>query len=141
MRTESPSMLTTTQYSVGGYLLTISATETMDGRYSISLTLQKLGEFYTVQSYRGSPSASLQVRREMQSCTSGHLQGLDFAIHQTGVRRYYGIIAGLFYLHDEDYLTPQGTAYWRGVIYKHEVNDGEYDPMFVSIKYLLENWL
>ena len=94
-----------------------------------------------VQSYRGSPSASLQVRREMQSCTSGHLQGLDFAIHQTGVRRYYGIIAGSFYMHDEDYLTPQGTAYWRGVIYKHEVKDGEYDPMFVSIKYLLENWL
>ena len=94
-----------------------------------------------VQSYRGSPSAALQVRREMQSCTSGHLQGLDFAVLQTGARRYYGIIAGSFYMHDEDYLTPQGTAYWRGVIVKHQVKDGEYDPMFVSLDYLLRKWL
>lgn len=94
-----------------------------------------------VQSYRGSPSAALQVRREMQSCTSGHLQGLDFAVHQTGTRRFYGLIAGSFYMHDEDYLTPQGTAYWRGVIMKNEVNNGEYDPMFISLRYLLEKWL
>lgn len=93
-----------------------------------------------VQSYRGSPSAALQVRREMQSCTSGHLQGLDFAIHQTGTRRFYGLIAGSFYMHEEDYLTPQGTAYWRGVIVKHQVKDGEYDPMFVSMDYLLRKW-
>jgi len=93
-----------------------------------------------VQGFRGSPSAALQVRREMQSCTSGHLQGLDFAIHQTGTRRFYGLIAGSFYMHDEDYLTPQGTAYWRGVIVKHQVKDGEYDPMFVSMDYLLKKW-
>lgn len=92
------------------------------------------------QSYRGAPNARLQVLREMQSCTSGHLQGLDFHVHQTGDRRIYGIIAGSFYQHDEDYLTPQGTAYWRGVIVKHEVEDGQYDPMFVSLRYLLSNW-
>ena len=94
-----------------------------------------------VQAYRGSPSAALQVRREMQSASAGHLQGLDFAIHQTGSRRYYGLIAGSFYMHDDDYLTPQGTAYWRGVVYKNEVHDGEYDPMFVSLNYLLSRWL
>jgi hypothetical protein len=93
------------------------------------------------QSFRGAPNARLQVLREMQSCTSGHLQGLDFHVHQTNDRRIYGIIAGSFYQHDEDYLTPQGTAYWRGVIVKHEVERGEYDPMMVSIRYLLNNWL
>ena len=93
-----------------------------------------------VQTFRGAPNARLQVLREMQSCSAGHLQGLDFNVHQTGDRRIYGIIAGSFYQHDEDYLSPQGTAYWRGVIVKHEVQEGEYDPMFVSLRYLLENW-
>ena len=93
-----------------------------------------------VQTHRGAPSARVQVQREGQSCTSGHLQGLDFHIQQRGTRRDYGLIAGSFYMHEEDYLGPQGTAYWRGVIMKHEVEDGGYDPMFVSMRYLLENY-
>jgi hypothetical protein len=93
-----------------------------------------------VQTHSGAPSAMAQVRREMQSCTAGHLQGLDFYIHQTALRRIYGIICGSCYLHEEDYLSPQGTKYWRGIIVKHEVFQGEYDPMFVSLKYLLKNF-
>lgn len=93
-----------------------------------------------VQSIRGAPSAAMQVRREMQSATSGHLQGLDFHVQQTGKRRYYGIIAGSFYMHEEKYMTPQGEAYWRGVIVKNQVNNGEYDPMFISLDYLLRNY-
>jgi hypothetical protein len=93
-----------------------------------------------VQTHRGSPSAALQVQREAQSCTSGHLQGLSFHVQQRGTRRDYGLIAGSFYMHDEDYLCPQGTAYWRGIVYKHEVHEGGYDPMFVSLDYLLENF-
>jgi len=89
-----------------------------------------------MQNRRGAPSANAQVKREMKSCTSGHLQGLDFSIYQTGHRRYYGLIAGSCYLHDENYLTSQGTAYWRGIIYKNEVTNGQYDPMFVSLDYL-----
>ena len=89
-----------------------------------------------LQNRRGCPTAATQVKREMQSCTSGHLQGLDFSIYQTGSRRLYGLIAGSCYTHDEDFLSPQGTAYWRGVIYKNEVKDGSYDPMMVSLGYL-----
>lgn len=94
-----------------------------------------------MQTRRGAPNARLQVQRELKSCTAGHLQGLDFAIHQTENRRYYGLIAGSFYSQEEDYLSPQGTAYWRGIIMKHEVENGEYDIMTVSLRYLLENWL
>lgn len=93
------------------------------------------------QSLRGATNAALQVRREMQSCTAGHLQGLDFSVYQTGKRRYYGLIAGSFYMDDYDYLTPQGTAYWRGVVMKNEVHDGEYDACFVSLDFLLKRYL
>lgn len=93
-----------------------------------------------VQTRRGAPNARVQVQREQQSSTSGHLQGLSFHVQQLRNRRHYGLMAGSFYMHEEDYLGPQGTAYWRGVVVKHEVHDGNYDPMFVSIDYLLNKW-
>jgi len=94
-----------------------------------------------VQTRNGAPSAAAQVRREMCSSTAGHTQGLDYAVHATREGLYHGLIAGSFYLHEEAYLSPQGTAYWRGVIMKHEVHDGHYDPMFVSLNYLMRNYL
>lgn len=89
-----------------------------------------------VQNRSGAPNARLQVIREGQSCTSGHLQGLDFHVQQRANRRDYGLIAGSCYQHEEDYLTPQGTAYWRGIIMKNDVHDGNYDAMFVSLDFL-----
>jgi hypothetical protein len=89
-----------------------------------------------MQNTRGAPSALAQGQREMRSCTSGHLQGLDFNVRQLGDRRLYNIIAGSCYLHDEDYLSPQGTEYWRGIVHKFDVKDGMYDPLFLSLDYL-----
>jgi hypothetical protein len=93
-----------------------------------------------VQTTRGAPNARVQVQREQQSCSSGHLQGLSYHVQQLRNRRCQGLIAGSFYMHEEDYLGPQGTAYWRGVVVKHEVENGQYDPMFVSMDYLLRRW-
>jgi hypothetical protein len=93
-----------------------------------------------MQNRRGMPNAKVQVCREMQSCTSGHLQGLDWHTQQTQKCRYIGLIAGSCYLHEEDYLGDQGTEYWRGIVVKHEVEEGQYDPMFVSLDYLCRKY-
>lgn len=89
-----------------------------------------------MQGTRGAPSARAQVMREGMSCTAGHMQGLDWAVLPNGTGANYGLIAGSCYQHEEDYLTLQGTQYWRGIVLKHEVEDGMYDPMFVSLNYL-----
>lgn len=89
-----------------------------------------------VNSKRGAPSARAMVQREMQSCTAGHKQGLDVHAQPTGGGIRWGLIAGSCYLHQEKYLTPQGTQYWRGIVVKHEVRNGNYNPMFVSLDYL-----
>lgn len=94
-----------------------------------------------VQTLRGAPSAATQVRREMRSSTAGHLQGFDYSLYQTGTGRRHGLIVGSFYMHEEEYLGPQGTAYWRGIIHKHDVNDGEYDLEQVSLHRLLKEYL
>lgn len=88
------------------------------------------------QTKRGAPNARAQLVREGGSCTAGHLQGLDVSCLPLRGRLQWGMIAGSCYFHDETYLSPQGTTYWRGIVVKHEVNQGEYCPMFVSLDYL-----
>jgi hypothetical protein len=88
------------------------------------------------QTKRGAPSARAQLVREMQSCVSGHRQGLDLAIHTNGKRLIRSIIAGSFYQHSEGYLSPQGNHHWRGMLMLHEVRDGNFNLMEVSLDYL-----
>lgn len=93
---------------------------------------------------RGALSGTMtnRLNKVKQSFTQGHQQILDWGQQYTSNgRRIIGLVAGAFYQHEEDYMGPQGTNYWRGIVYKHEVRDGEYDPMFVSLNYLLREWL
>lgn len=89
-----------------------------------------------MQSKRGAPNAKAQLQRQGGSCTAGHQQGLDVACLPLGGKLQWGLIAGSFYQHDEAYLSPQGNDHWRGIVVKHEVLNGSYNPMFVSLDYL-----
>lgn len=88
------------------------------------------------QTRNGAPNARAQLIREGGSCTAGHQQGLDVSCLPLKRKLQWGLIAGSCYTHEEKYLSPQGTAHWRGIVVKHEVNDGSYCPMFVSLAYL-----
>lgn len=88
------------------------------------------------QTKRGAPSARAQVLREMRTCIAGHKQGLDTHIHHTGNRTIRGVIAGSCYTHQEKYLSPQGTNYWRGILMLHEVKNGNFSLMEVTLDYL-----
>lgn len=70
------------------------------------------------------------------SFTMGHRQVLDYSIRFVRDKSQHGLIAGACYLHEEDYKGPQGNAHWRGIIVKHAVKDGSYNPMFVDLDYL-----
>lgn len=71
------------------------------------------------------------------SCIAAHQQGRDVAYAKRGDgNSITAIIAGSFYQHDEDYLTPAGNQCWRGIVMLNEVRDGQFDEMFVSLNYL-----
>ncbi len=74
------------------------------------------------------------------SFTMGHQQGLAHAIRPVGKTRHHGLVIGSSYLHDEKYLGPQGTAYWRGIVVCHQVENGAYDAMFVSLDFLCRKY-
>lgn len=72
------------------------------------------------------------------SFTQGHKQTLDVVTRflPTDGRQQWGIVAGACYSHDEEYKGVQGNRHWRGIIVKHNVHNGSYDPLFVSLDWL-----
>ena len=82
-------------------------------------------------------SAAALLSKKHQSCVMGHVQGRQIAY---GTRadgtQITGLFVGGFYQHDEVYLRWQGNKHWRGLWVLHEVNDGSFDEMPVSMNYL-----
>lgn len=77
-----------------------------------------------------------------ESFTQGHKQTLD--VHTrflpSSGRQQWSIIAGACYTHEEEYKGYQGNKHWRGVVVKHNVEDGSYNPMFVDLDYLKKRY-
>lgn len=86
-------------------------------------------------------SASALVNKKMMSCVMGHVQDKDIAYRRRADgKSITGIFAGIFYQHDENYLTPQTNRSWRGVWILHDVQDGAFDEMPVSLSYLQDRF-
>jgi hypothetical protein len=82
-------------------------------------------------------TAAAQLTKKHMSCIAGHQQGLQIATgHRADGKRLTSLIAGSCYIHNEDYMGPQGNKHWRGCLMLHEVNDGEFDLLPVSLNYL-----
>jgi hypothetical protein len=76
-----------------------------------------------------------------QSFTMGHQQTLQMGIrYLNNGKALRGLVVGAFYQHQEDYMGPQGNHHFRGCIMKHEVEDGNYNIMELSLAYLLKRW-
>lgn len=82
-----------------------------------------------------------KLRHIGQSFTMGHQQtlqiGLRYLNNGTCQR---GLVCGSFYQHEEDYMGHQGNHHYRGCLYKHEVKNGNYCLMELSLDYLLAEW-
>ena len=93
--------------------------------------------FVTGVAGRPASTAAAQLRKANMSCFAGHQQGkqIAYATRADGAT-VTSIISGSCYEHDEDYLGPQGNKHWRGIWMLHEVRDGTFDEMPVSLQYL-----
>ena len=98
---------------------------------------------YFTSGLLGRPVTTAQacLSKKHMSCIQGHQQGLQIA---TGYRADGSaitcVIAGSCYEHHEDYLGPQGNNHWRGVLMLHEVDEGQFDLMNVSLKWLKDKY-
>jgi hypothetical protein len=86
-------------------------------------------------------SARLMLTKKHQSCIMGHVQDRDIAFAQRADgKRMTGLFAGIFYQHDEEYLNYQTNQSWRGIWMLHEVDDGSFDELPVSIEFLRKRY-
>lgn len=79
----------------------------------------------------------LLASKKHMSVIVGHQQGRDIAYSTRADGKHITcIIAGSCYNHDEGYMNYQTNNHWRGIIQLDNVNDGEYDEHFISLKHL-----
>jgi hypothetical protein len=95
---------------------------------------------YFISGSMGRPvsSAAALLKVRGGSATMGHVQRMDVAYHPQTQR--IGMFCGTCYLHNEEYLGPQGNDAPRQIIMKHEVEDGRYDLMAVSLNFLRKRY-
>lgn len=75
------------------------------------------------------------------SFVCGHEQGLRYGSRPLATgKTLHGIVAGSCYLGTESYRGPQARNEWRGTVVLHDVRDGEFEPMFLSLRYLCEEY-
>ena len=83
-------------------------------------------------------SAAALLRERQGSAIQGHRQDFQYAVHPRTQK--FAAFAGIFYLHSEAYLGPQGNTNRPMVHMLHEVHDGLADLMMVSADYLLRQY-
>ena len=86
-------------------------------------------------------SANALLNKRHMSAVMGHVQDRSIAVARRaeGVN-LTGLFSGIYYQHDEDYLTPQTNGSWRGLWMLNEVRNGGFDEMPVSINYLRKKY-
>ena len=98
---------------------------------------------YFASGVMGRPVTSAQalINKKHMSCFAGHQQGRQIAYaRKASGEEITCIIAGSCYEHNEDYLSSQGNNHWRGIYVLHDVNNGSFDEMAVSLKYLTKEY-
>lgn len=98
--------------------------------------------FYAPMTGRAYGGQNLETRLKTigHSFSMGHQQGLKWGRVDTIAGPHIGLVAGSCYLHDEEYKGPQANDHWRGIVVCHQVENGGYDPMFVSLDYLCRRY-
>lgn len=86
------------------------------------------------------PAYSLSTKLG-SSVTAGHLHTLDYNV-RTDVKanKRHALVAGCYFDYNSDWAGKANDLYWRGVVVKRAVNNGEYDPEFISLDQLRKEY-
>ena len=97
---------------------------------------------YCVSGVMGMPSSGLHPAaylnsKQAASCIQGHTHTLDFSVATTVTgRKIMSMVAGCAFDYSSDWAGNANRFYWRGVIILHDVENGTYDPEFISLERL-----
>jgi hypothetical protein len=89
----------------------------------------------------GENPARAHINKMHVSCTAGHSHLRDFscAVNAFG-ETINCLVAGCYVEAHHDYAGPANKLWWRGIVMKRNVCNGDYDPEFISLKSLKEKY-
>lgn len=74
------------------------------------------------------------LAKQFMSCTQGHTHITDYCVRTVADgRMIHGLIAGVYQDYFADFAGEANELWWRGVIHKTDVNNGMYDPRWISM--------
>lgn len=89
----------------------------------------------------GEHHAKSLINKQHESCTAGHSHSADFAMSTSpSGKKIMGLVAGVYQDYWAEWAGEQNKLWWRGVVIKRNVKDGEYDPEFVSLERLKKEY-
>jgi hypothetical protein len=88
---------------------------------------------------RACPSAANLLAKNLSSCTMGHNHTFDYKTANTADgRRLHSLFCGVYQDYDSDYAGQANEIWDRGVVIKRNVEAGNYDLEWVSLKRIEE---
>lgn len=80
------------------------------------------------------PATSLLTKR-FTSSTCGHSHLADYSVRTNGQgHKIMATVAGVYQDYETDWAGVTQNLWWRGVVVKRNVENGVYDPQFISLK-------
>lgn len=93
------------------------------------------------QAISGKHQARAILDQYMMSVTVGHTPEFHYAESYRGDnKRIQCIVAGACFDHNEEYAGARNERYWRGIVHKRNVKDGNYDFETISLERLLKEY-
>lgn len=101
---------------------------------------------YFISGTMGRPAGGIHpaytlISKRHKSSTCGHLHTADFCMHAAGSGgRIMASVVGCYQDYDSDWAGESNRLWWRGVLIKRNVENGQYDPQWISIDALRKEY-
>lgn len=83
----------------------------------------------------GENSAASILSKRYTSCCVGHSHLVDWSVKtRADGKKIMGLVGGCMIDYDMSYAGDSARLWWRGVTLLQNVEDGQYDPKFISLK-------
>lgn len=79
------------------------------------------------------------IQKQYMSCVQGHVHILDYTVRTNARGKHImGLVAGVFQDYYSDYAGAANDLWWKGAVYLRNVEDGMFDPEFISFRQIEE---
>lgn len=74
------------------------------------------------------------IHKQYTSCTQGHTHTTDYCVRTNAVGQFlHGMVVGVYQDYHADWAGEANAMWWKGVVVKENVVNGQYDPRWIGL--------